>query len=473
MAATRAIPQLQPPGRSGARPLVGLLTIALGTSPAALDTSLNIAFPNLTAAFAIALPSLQWVVICYMATYGSLMLVFGKLGDLFGHRRVFRLGLVITGVGLAACGLAADYAFLLVGRALQGVGVAITLSCAPALATSLYPESVRARVLGAFGALFAAFTALGPLIGGMLVDSWGWSAVFFYRVPLVALALAASRLLPEPGAPTRASTFDAASAALLVFLVGAVLLSPASLHWGAGAALLNVAAVLAALFLLIGRERRAADPFLPVAAVHDVTVGALHVSGICVHAASFSILLLVPYYLTEISGLAAGRGGLLLSVAAVGTIAGSFAAGRLATLLGARRTAFLGVVVCAVGLAVIGRWSQGTAALAQAAALALQGVGVGVFQVAYSELVIATLPASDRGVAGSLVVVTRTLGVVAGAAGLSALFQRAQLAALASGLQSSEAFLAAFHSTFAWTWVGLIAGLALTMARPRIFLLER
>jgi MFS family permease len=458
---------------SAARPLVGLLIVALGTSPAALDTSLNIAFPNLTAAFAIELHALQWVVICYMLTYGSLMLVFGKLGDLFGHRLVFRLGLAVTAVGLAACGLAAGYGSLLVGRAVQGVGVAVSLSCAPALATSLYPESMRARVIGALGALFAAFTALGPLVGGLLVESWGWSAVFFYRVPLVLAALALSLLLPEPGARGRAPSFDAASAVLLALVVGAALLAPASLQLDTRAALLTCAAALGALVVLIARERRAANPFLPIAAVHDITLGALHLSGICVHAASFAILLLVPYYLTEVSGLSAGRGGLLLSVGAVGAIAGSFAAGRLATLLGARRTAFLGVIVCAVGLAVIGRWSQGTAALAQGAALALQGVGVGLFQVAYSELTIAAMPASDRGIAGSLVVVTRTLGVVGGAAGLSALFQRVHGEALARGLPSPEAFLAAFQSTFAWTWVGLTAGLVLTMARPQIFLLER
>ena len=102
---------------SAARALVGLLIIGVGTSPAALDTSLNIALPSLTTAFAIELGQVQWVVISYTLTYASLMLVFGRLGDIFGHRRVFRVGLVTTAAGLVAAGLAPGFGWLLGGRA--------------------------------------------------------------------------------------------------------------------------------------------------------------------------------------------------------------------------------------------------------------------------------------------------------------------------------------------------------------------
>jgi MFS family permease len=457
---------------SAPRALVGLLVIGLGTSPAALDTSLNIALPSLTAAFEIELGLVQWVVICYTLTYASLMLVFGRLGDLFGHRRVFRLGLLTTAAGLAAAGLAPGFGWLLGGRALQGVGVALLLSCGPALATSLYPEGARARVLGAYGALFAIGTALGPLAGGMLLEVWGWSAVFLYRVPLVLLAFAFSSLLPASSQPG-ARGFDPLSAGLLAVSISALLLALASLQRGAaGAALIGLAAI-AAFAALIGRERRAADPIIPLAAVREVDIGALHIAAVSVHAASFAVLLLVPFYLTEIAGLAGTRGGLLLSVSAAGAIAGSLIAGRLAALLGSRRIAFTGALVCAAGLAAIGRWSQYTQPLQECAALLVQGVGIGMFQVAYADLVIAAIPIHNRGVAGSLVAVTRTMGVVAGAAGISALFARAQAQALAQGVPSSEAFLAAFQSSFSWTSVALAATLVLTFAPAGIRLAKR
>jgi MFS family permease len=457
---------------SAARALFGLLIIGVGTSPAALDTSLNIAFPSLTTAFAIELGQVQWVVISYTLTYASLMLVFGRLGDIFGHRRVFQVGLLTTAAGLVAAGLAPSFGWLLGGRALQGVGVALLLSCGPALATSLYPERVRARVLGAYGALFAIGTALGPLVGGMLLEEWGWSAVFLYRVPLVLLAFALSSLLPV-SSRRGARGFDPVSAALLAVCISTMLLALASLQRDAAAAALIGLAAIAALTTLIGRERRAEEPIIPLAAVREVDIGMMHIAAVSVHAASFAVLLLVPFYLTDIAGLSGTRGGLLLSLSATGAIVGSLVAGRLAAPLGSRRIAFTGALVCAAGLAAIGRWTQLTLPLTQCAALLVQGVGVGMFQVGYADLVIAAIPIHHRGVAGSLVAVTRTMGVVAGAAGISAFFARAHLNALAREVPAPEAFLAAFQSSFSWTSVALAAMLALTLVNSHIWLAKR
>jgi MFS family permease len=123
----------------------GLLVVGLGTLAAPLDTSVNIAFPSITSAFALEVQDIRWVVIAYVLTYSSLMLVFGKLGDLWGYARIFRLGLLVSAVGFVGCGLAPTYGLLLIGRMLQGVGIALVLSCGPALATSLYGESERVR----------------------------------------------------------------------------------------------------------------------------------------------------------------------------------------------------------------------------------------------------------------------------------------------------------------------------------------
>ena len=128
---------------------------------------------------------IRWVVIAYVLTYASLMLVFGRLGDLLGYRRIFQLGLLVSAAGFAACSLAPTYPLLLLGRMLQGVGIALTLSCAPALAISLFEENERTRVLGVYAAITAAGSALGPLVGGFLVERWDWQAVFWFRAPLV------------------------------------------------------------------------------------------------------------------------------------------------------------------------------------------------------------------------------------------------------------------------------------------------
>ena len=206
------------------RPAVGLLIVGLGILAAPLDTAVNIAFPSITQAFDLQVQDIRWVVIAYVLTYASLMLAFGRLGDLLGYRRIFQLGLLVSAAGFAACSLAPTYQLLLLGRVLQGVGIALTLSCAPALAISLYEERERTRVLGIYAAITAAGSALGPLAGGFLVERAGWPSVFWSRAPLVLAALALSWLIPSAPKLGSVRGFDAVGAVLLVTWISALLL---------------------------------------------------------------------------------------------------------------------------------------------------------------------------------------------------------------------------------------------------------
>jgi MFS family permease len=183
------------------RPLaaqLGMLVVGLGTLVAPLDTAVNIAFPSITQAFALSLQDIRWLVIAYVLTYASLMLACGRLGDLVGYRPIFQLGLLLSALGLLICAAAPSYGLLLFGRVLQGVGVALTVSCGPALVTSLLDESERARALAFYAGVIAIGSALGPIVGGLLVGRWGWAAVFWFRVPIAILALALSGRLAAP-----------------------------------------------------------------------------------------------------------------------------------------------------------------------------------------------------------------------------------------------------------------------------------
>ena len=146
-------------------PALGLAVVCLGTLVAPLDSAVNIALPSITQAFGVEIADIRWIVIAYVLTYSSLLLIFGKLGDLLGYRRIFQAGLLVSAAGFAACALAPSFGLLLAGRGLQGIGIALTLSCAPALATTLYDERERTRVLGFYAACTAAGAALGPILG--------------------------------------------------------------------------------------------------------------------------------------------------------------------------------------------------------------------------------------------------------------------------------------------------------------------
>ena len=415
---------------------------------------------------------IRWVVITYVLTYASLMLIFGKLGDLLGYRHIFRLGLLVCAAGFLACSLAPTYGLLLLGRILQGIGIALTLSCAPALATSLFDERERTRVLGTYAAITAAGAALGPVVGGFLVERWDWNAVFWFRAPLVLAALALSPLLPTVPRRGSARGFDALGAVLLVTWMSALLLafSVAAERFGAlplGLALLALAGFAA--FMV--RESRYPEPIIRPSLFRNVDFVLMNAASIAVHLATFSVLLLVPYYLVGTLGLRCGdrghrarsrrrrHGRRLVARGQTGRAHG----GRPAGARG-RRT------LRSPGFGPSPLWTPATGLAIMGLSLLVQGVGIGLFQVAYTDLVTATLPLSDRGVAGSLAMVTRTLGIVGGATGLSATFRYFETAALSAGTSATDAFLAAFQSTFFHAAMGLALFLALSLLRPRLWL---
>ena len=150
-------------------PGLGVLIVGLGTVVVPFDSSVNVAFPHIIRAFDLPIPAIQWVVIAYTLTYAALTLVFGRIGDMLGYRRIFLIGSAWSMVAFVLCGAAPSYPWLLAARVMQGVGAALSLSCGPALATSLYPEQDRARVLGLYTMVFGIGGAIGPVIAGQLV----------------------------------------------------------------------------------------------------------------------------------------------------------------------------------------------------------------------------------------------------------------------------------------------------------------
>ena len=188
------------------RALLGFFVVCLGALVAPLDTAVNTAFPVISAAFSLPLRDIQWVVIPFVLAQSSFALVFGHLGDRLGHRRVFALGLAASVVAHAAVALAPDFPTLVGMRVLQGAAVGIAVSCAPALATLLFAPAEKARVLVWYSAAFSLAMAVGPWLGGLLIQAFGWPGVFWFRAPLALVALLLLPLLPRVLAPSSLSS---------------------------------------------------------------------------------------------------------------------------------------------------------------------------------------------------------------------------------------------------------------------------
>jgi MFS family permease len=443
-----------------------LLVIGLGAALQPLDTSVNVAFPAITAAFNLPLQSIQWIAIAYVLTYAAIVLVCGRLGDLYGHRLIFRIGLAISAVALVLCALAETYPVLLGFRVLQGVGTALVMSCAPALTVALYPEAQRTHALSLYGMLYSAGIAFGPVIGGIAIEVAGWQGVYWFRVPIALLALAASGVL-APG--NRAlDRFDFSSALLLAFWMSAILLGLALLqapHSPEILALILLLTGFAALVFFIRRERHSPNPTIRLALFANARFSAINVLNIAVFLVGFAAILLVPYYLTRVMALEVRAVGLVMTLWAAGSMLGAWVAGRLAAkIVSQHLLAFCFALFLSLGLALAAMCGLDTSLPLIGTALLLQGFALGGFQVSYTDLVVAALRPEERGVAGSLAMLTRTLGTVGGATVLAAAYAILEGGALGAGYAAQPAFMIAFVYVFAGSAVALTAVLLAAMA---------
>jgi MFS family permease len=288
--------------------------------------------------------------------------------------------------------------------------------------------------------MFGIGSALVPSLFGLLVERFGWSAVFSFRAPIAAAAFVLAWTLPRQIRGER-EKFDAAGGVLLALALGFMLLALNRLRPpGPETALFAVLAVVG-FALFYRQEHRAAKPIIDFSPFRDADFTLINVSNVLINLSAFSIMLLAPFYLSRIPGLSLPAAGLVLAASPFGIIVAAPVAGRLAQGRTPRSIALAGTAFSGVGLFGIA-WSAGMADMALlVAAMAVQGFGVGLFQVAYFDIVTAAIPARNRGVAGALGMATRTIGTVTGATVLMLIFQRMQTPA-------PDGFMTAFQATF-------------------------
>jgi EmrB/QacA subfamily drug resistance transporter len=398
----------------------------LSTLLSSLDSAVNIAFPAITAAFSLEVASIQWVVVGYVLTHASLLLGCGRLADLWGHGRLLTWGLLASAVAFVGCGLAPTFAWLVVARVGQGVAAALVSASAPALVTLAVPGELRGRALGIFQMSAAAGYALGPLIGGLLVDGFGWRAVYLFRLlPALFLAWLAAVKLPPFRERREAQCFDLLGALTLAGSIGGFLLGISrgrSLGWTSPhvVILLLVSAICFGGFLVT--ETRARAPVVNLSLFRRPSFIIANLLTVLANCARFAIGLLMPYYVIDVLRYPATTGGsLMLAVAMMTTIAAPVT-GRLSDRFGTARLSSLGLALEGLGLWMISRLDARADYLSLAVALGVVGLGLGVFEAPNMSFVMGAIPRTQQGVAGSINNMARTLGIVFGATGASLIF---------------------------------------------------
>lgn len=286
-----------------------ILTTVLGSSMALLDsTVVNVALPHIGRSLNADLASLQWTVNAYMVTLAGLILLGGSLGDRYGRRKIFVLGVVWFALGSLLCGIAPNAAILIVARALQGIGGALLVPGSLAIIQASFHPDDRARAVGLWSGLGGVGAAIGPFVGGWLVDGPGWRWVFLLNVPLAAIcAPVALRHVPESRDPAAHGRFDVLGAVLGA--VGLALITYALIGKDIWSGLIGVGVAVA--FVTV--ERRRPEPMLPPSIFRSRQFTAVNLVTLCVYAAFGGFFFLAALQLQVVVGYSAlGAGAALL-----------------------------------------------------------------------------------------------------------------------------------------------------------------
>lgn len=365
--ATDAQPEPEPGIRYGsAQGRYVLLATVLGSGLALLDgTIVNVALPRIGASFDASLTALQWTVNAYAFTLAALLLLGGSLGDRFGRRRVFLWGVVWFALASAGCGAAPNIGTLIGMRALQGVGGALLTPGSLAILQAVFVREDRSTAVGAWSGFGAIAGAVGPLLGGGLVQlaSWTWRLAFLINLPVAAVVVALSlRHVPETRDAEAAHSLDIAGAVLAVLGLGGLVYGltegPAQ-GWGLWT-IGSLAAGVTALGAFVAVEARRAAPMLPLGIFRSVQFSAANAVTLLVYAALGGAFFLLPLQLQEVMGLSPlASGSSLLPITAVMLLL-SARMGRLAERGGPRLPMTAGPLIAAVGLALMARIGAGS-----------------------------------------------------------------------------------------------------------------
>jgi len=410
-----------------------LVVLALSQLMVILDgTIVNIALPSAERDLGFGADQRQWVVTAYALAFGSLLLLGGRLTDLFGRKASFIVGLAGFAVASAVAGAAGDFSTLIVGRALQGVFGALLAPAALSLLSTTFTESKeRARAFGVFGAVAGAGGAIGLLLGGVLTEYTSWRWCLYVNLIIAAVAIVgAFALIPQQRAAVPRPKLDLPGTVLITLgLVGIVygFSSAGSEGWGSAQTIVPVAvgAVLSAAFVVL--ETRVAHPLLPMRVVLDRNRGGAYLTIALVGIALFSVFLFLAYYLQSVRGYSPFESGLaFLPLPFAIAITSTTIAPRLVQRFGPRLPIVAGTLLGAVSLLLL--TTIGLASnywLTIAPALVILGLGMGCVFASTFDAATAGVRPEDAGVASAMVNTAQQIGGAIGTALLSAIAQSA------------------------------------------------
>jgi len=444
-----------------------LAAVMAGSFMGPLDGSIvNTVLPEITRSFGTDISIAQWVPTVYLLTLSCLILLYGRLGDIIGYRRVFLIGLSCFTVASMLCGLSQSIWMLIGFRALQGLAAGMTTAVGIAIITAAFPPRERGKALGIYAISIAAALGLGPTLGGLIAEYLSWRYVFFVNVPigLASLFWCYRVVPPSVTNPDQHLDWRGASAAF-VFLTSLLLFANRGQDWGWTSAaiisLLAVAVISAAAFLWV--ERRQGQPMLDLGLFQSRVFSFASLSALFNFMSLYALIFITPFYLAYVLGFSILKVGLVMAASPIATLFVAPLSGALSDRIGTRPFAVGGMCICAAGLFLMSGLEASSSVTDVVWRLVVCGIGGGMFQSPNNSAIMGSVPVVRLGVASGMISTMRTVGMVLGIAVVGAvLYNLAPVAASGKLGQITNSEAEEFMSGLRWAYISgaVIAAIA-------------
>jgi len=403
-----------------------LSAVGMGVFLATIDGSIvNISLPTLVTSFQTDFALVQWVVLAYLLTVTTLMLGVGRLSDIYGKKPIYTVGFIVFTIGSVLCGLSPTIYTLIGFRVLQAIGAAMIMALGRAITTEAFPPSERGRALGISGTIVSVGIAVGPTLGGLIVQRLSWHWIFFVNLPIGIIGTwMVMRYVPS-FRPPGGQRFDYWGAlTLCVSLLALLMALTLGQYNGFGdrsvLMLFGAWIILLAVFIFI--ELRLEQPMLDLRLFRSSLFSVSLTTGFMIFVCLSGTTLLMPFYAENVLGYDPQKTGLLMATipVALGVIAP--VSGSLSDRFGSRPITVAGLAVLTVGFLAVSSLDAETTALGYVLRFLPVGLGMGIFQSPNNSAIMGAAPRERLGIASGMLGVTRTLGQTAGIATLGALW---------------------------------------------------
>lgn len=396
------------------------IIVVLAVFMCTLDGSIvNVALPNMAKALGVTTSKIQLVVTSYLIVIVGIILIFGRLGDMFGKTRMFRIGMLFFTIGSLLCGISHSFPVLIFSRIIQGIGAAGTMANNQGIITEIFPENERGKALGLSGTAVALGSLVGPGLGGIIVGATSWEYIFLINVPIGIIGLIfAFKLLPKSTHKNN-EKIDIVGSILFIFTMVPLFISlneGVSIGFTSPLIICGFIISIIAFIIFIVVERKLESPLMQLDIFKNKLFSLSIFCGFISFVAIFCHNTILPFYLQDVMDYSPQKAGMILMVYPLILTVVAPVSGSLSDKIGSEILTLIGLVSTSVGLFLMASLNVNSSVINMILFTIIMSIGMGAFQSPNNSLVMSTVEKNKLGVAGSINALIRNIGIISGTA---------------------------------------------------------